>query len=116
MAIRFSAAVHAVTYSPHRTIARVVYHPACNDNDSASNSDIILQAALRLFSEQGISAASHARHKLEDAFFSGDQEAFRWWSAVSRTLDRQINTHCSSESQKVPKPAGNLGTPMLTSQ
>ncbi|MXP25902.1 hypothetical protein GRI39_07580 [Altererythrobacter indicus] len=105
MAIRFSASGHAVIYSPHRMIMRSVKNPACNDNDSTGNIDAILQAALRLFSEQGISAASHARHHLEDAFFAGDEEGFRWWSAVCRTLDRQINTLCSSESKKVPKPA-----------
>lgn len=116
MAIRFSASEHAVTYSPSRRIMRVVYRPYCNDNDSAEFSDVILQASLRLFAEHGISAAAYAREKLEEAFFSGKEKSFRWWSSVCRTLDREINAQSQSNPPKVPQVAEKLGTPMLTSQ
>ena len=67
-------------------------HPgqASNDNGPAETSDRLLHAALRHFADHGLGAAREAREEAENAFFAGDREAYDWWIAICRTLDRRI--------------------------
>lgn len=63
---------------------------AANDNFSDREGEALLRAALRLFADHGLGAACHAQAAAEAAFFSGDRERYRWWLAVTRTLDRKL--------------------------
>lgn len=63
---------------------------AANDDQANPGSDALLRAALRLFAAHGLGAARHAQARAESAFFAADRDAYRWWLAVTRTLDRQL--------------------------
>ena len=63
---------------------------AANDNASNPSGDALLRAALRLFAEHGLGAGHRAQAQAEAAFFDGDRERYRWWLAVTRTLDRKL--------------------------
>jgi hypothetical protein len=63
---------------------------AANDNASDPSGDALLRAALRLFAEHGLGAGHRAQAQAEAAFFDGDRERYRWWLAVTRTLDRKL--------------------------
>ena len=63
---------------------------ASNDNGSDPHNDALLRAALRLFAEHGLGAGHRAQVHAEEAFFDGNRERYRWWLAVTRTLDRQL--------------------------
>ena len=61
-----------------------------NDNGADPQGDALLRAALRLFADHGLGAGHRAQTQAEAAFFSGDRERYRWWLAVTRTLDRKL--------------------------
>lgn len=63
---------------------------AANDDLSDSEGEALLRAALRLFAAHGLGAARHAQAAAETAFFDGDRARYRWWLAVTRTLDRKL--------------------------
>ena len=63
---------------------------AANDDLADGEGEALLRAALRLFASHGLGAARHAQAAAETAFFSGDRECYRWWLAVTRTLDRKL--------------------------
>ena len=67
-------------------------HPcvAANDNGADPQGDALLRAALRLFADHGLGAGHRAQTAAEAAFFTGDRERYRWWLAVTRTLDRKL--------------------------
>jgi hypothetical protein len=59
-----------------------------NDNDVSQAGTALLRSALRIFAQRGVNSASHASSKAESAFFSDDAAAFRWWTGITRMLDR----------------------------
>ena len=63
---------------------------AVNDNGADPQGEALLRAALRLFADHGLGAGHRAQTEAEAAFFSGDRERYRWWLAVTRTLDRKL--------------------------
>ena len=63
---------------------------AVNDNGADPQGDALLRAALRLFADHGLGAGHRAQTEAEAAFFSGDRERYRWWLAITRTLDRKL--------------------------
>lgn len=63
---------------------------AVNDNGTDPRGDALLRAALRMFADHGLGAAHRAQSEAEAAFFSGNRERYRWWLAVTRTLDRKL--------------------------
>lgn len=63
---------------------------AVNDNGADPKGDALLRAALRLFADHGLGAGHRAQTAAEAAFFSGNRERYRWWLAVTRTLDRKL--------------------------
>lgn len=63
---------------------------AANDNVTDAQQDALLRTALRLFAEHGLGAGHRAQGEAEAAFFAGDRERYRWWLAVTRTLDRKL--------------------------
>jgi hypothetical protein len=63
---------------------------AANDNAADVHGDALLRTALRLFADHGLGAGHRAQTEAEAAFFSGDRERYRWWLAVTRTLDRKL--------------------------
>ncbi|MDP3674743.1 MAG: hypothetical protein Q8R44_06575 [Novosphingobium sp.] len=67
-------------------------HPggAANDNGVDPQGDALLRAALRMFAEYGLGAGHRAQGEAEAAFFAGERERYRWWLAVTRTLDRKL--------------------------
>ena len=71
-------------------VVRVTPRPAVNDNAADPSGDALLRAALRLFAEHGLGAGHRAQGQAEAAFFDGDRERYRWWLAVTRTLDRKL--------------------------
>ena len=80
-----------------KTVARLaLFQPAAllvnavNDNGTDPRGDALLRAALRMFADHGLGAAHRAQTQAEAAFFSGNRERYRWWLAVTRTLDRKL--------------------------
>jgi hypothetical protein len=63
---------------------------AVNDNAVDPQNDALLRTALRLFAEYGLGAGHRAQGEAEVAFFAGERERYRWWLAVTRTLDRKL--------------------------
>ena len=63
---------------------------AVNDNGADPQGDALLRAALRLFADHGLGAGHRAQTEAEAAFFFGDRERYRWWLAITRTLDRKL--------------------------
>ncbi|WP_299193168.1 hypothetical protein [uncultured Erythrobacter sp.] len=77
-----------------KALASRAAEKAANDNaeftrDSVAN-DQMLRAALRHFAEHGLGAAREARAQAENAFFTGDRQAYNWWLGITRTLDRRM--------------------------
>ena len=68
---------------------------AVNDNGADPQGDALLRAALRLFADHGLGAGHRAQTHAETAFFSGDRDRYRWWLAVTRTLDRKLAVELS---------------------
>lgn len=90
-------------------LARFVPPPALgeasNDNGVLETSDGLLHAALRHFAEHGLGAAREARSQAERAFFAGDRQAYDWWLAICRTLDRRIASQIDYEFDQKLAPA-----------
>ena len=86
--------------------AIAVAGPAANDNAGDPHGDALLRAALRLFAEHGLGAAHRAQTSAEEAFFTGDRSRYRWWLAVTRTLDRKLAVEL----------AGRMGSELFGSQ
>ncbi len=78
---------------------------ASNDNGCLESSDRLLHAALRHFAEHGLGAAREARVQAEKAFFVGDRNAYDWWLAICRTLDRRIASQLDCEFDEKVAPA-----------
>jgi hypothetical protein len=64
---------------------------AANDNGNGLGGERLLKAALRHFSEHGLSAAERARENAEAAFFAGNRDEYRWWMAICTSLDRRMS-------------------------
>jgi hypothetical protein len=67
-------------------------HPAgaANDNAADAQGDALLRTALRMFADYGLGAGHRAQAEAETAFFAGERDRYRWWLAVTRTLDRKL--------------------------
>ena len=63
---------------------------AANDNTADPQDDGLLRTALRMFAAHGLGAGHRAQTEAEAAFFAGERERYRWWLAVTRTLDRKL--------------------------
>ncbi len=63
---------------------------AVNDNGADPQGEALLRAALRLFADHGLGAGHRAQIEAEASFFSGNRDSYRWWLAVTRTLDRKL--------------------------
>lgn len=61
-----------------------------NDNGEDPQGDALLRTALRMFADYGLGAGQRAQYEAEHAFFAGDRDRYRWWLAVTRTLDRKL--------------------------
>ena len=99
MTIHFAAAKGNLRPRLSPAQARAALSRAANDNRrefplnlalADSESEAILNAALRQFAAHGLGAAAHARTKAEAAFFAGERQTYQWWLAVCRTLDRRM--------------------------
>ena len=86
---RRAAAPAALTASFVRH-GRALADAACNDNGVDPEGDALLRAALRMFAAHGLGAGHRAQEQAEAAFFAGERERYRWWLAVTRTLDRKL--------------------------
>lgn len=102
MTIRFAAA--KPVYNP--VIARIMggspYARAANDNIIGICNDRLLRAALRHFADHGLGAAENARALAEQAFFAGNDEDYRWWLSICRTLDRRMADAVAARSGAKP--------------
>ena len=63
---------------------------AANDNAPDAGDDALLRTALRMFADHGLGAGHRAQVEAEAAFFAGKRDRYRWWLAVTRTLDRKL--------------------------
>ena len=63
---------------------------AVNDNGRPVADNKVLKATLLHFAEHGLGAAEQARRLAEDAFLAGDEQGYRHWLAICRTLDRRV--------------------------
>lgn len=88
MQIRFAAPGARTRAS--KPLLRRLRARAANDNGESHTDEAMLRAALRHFAEHGMAAAEQARIHAEAAFFADDREAYRWWLAICRTLDRRL--------------------------
>ncbi|MDD3797894.1 MAG: hypothetical protein PHE36_01810 [Novosphingobium sp.] len=99
MTIHIAAPGNAVNFP----VARVMAHPgsrgAANDNIGNESSDLMLYAALRHFSEFGLSAPREARAQAKAAFFAGDRKSYDWWLEICRRLDKRMARELSSEAE-----------------
>jgi hypothetical protein len=90
MSIRFAAPPQAMSVRLRGSRARAAISRPMNDNEYGVDHNGMLRASLRHFAEHGLAAAAHARAKAEAAHFSGDQDGYRWWLGICRTLDRRM--------------------------
>ena len=90
MTVHFAAARTPSRSPVARILARGPVQQAANDNGSEALDDSMLSAALRHFSEHGLSAAKQARAQAESAFFAGDRKGYDWWLGICRALDKRI--------------------------
>ncbi|QYJ06418.1 hypothetical protein [Qipengyuania flava] len=101
MPVHFAAA-RSTAHSPiARALAKKALARAANDNGDAaqmqaeaSSFDAMMRAALKHFAEHGLGAAEAARQQAEQAYFTGDHDAYAWWLGVCRTLDRRLAERC----------------------
>ena len=63
---------------------------AVNDNAAPGESENTIHAALKHFAKDGLAAAEAAGRQAEQAAREGDDEAYRWWFGICRTLDRRL--------------------------
>ena len=73
---------------------------AANDDLADGEGEALLRAALRLFANHGLGAARHAQAAAEAAFFAADRERYRWWLAVTRTLDRRLAVELAASVER----------------
>ena len=106
MTIHFAAARDARKSPVARALTRPEPRNAMNDNSAADSHDLMLYAALRHFSEYGLSAPHQARERAKAAFFSGDRRSYDWWLEICRRLDkrmaRDLITEADSTSGRTP--------------
>jgi len=90
MTIRFAAARRSDSPVLARMLCASVPLRAANDNAWNLAGDAVVQAALRHFARHGLGAAELASENASRAFFADDREAYRWWLAICRVLDRRM--------------------------
>jgi len=90
MTIHFAAARNPAKSPIARALARPLLGPTANDNGEVAPGKELMRAALRHFSEHGLSAARVARAHAEDALFAGNRQSYDWWLGITRTLDRRL--------------------------
>lgn len=61
-----------------------------NDNTGSTSGNPVTHAALRLFAEHGLGAASHACEKAQAAVTDGNTRECRHWLSVCRMFDRRL--------------------------
>ena len=98
MSIHFAAARPAVLRNLAGFTGPVSLPRAANDNAGETLNDTLLRAALKHFGKYGLGAAENAHAEAERAFFIGDSDAYRWWLAVCRTLDRRMADRLANSS------------------
>ncbi len=98
MTIHFAAARTPGCSPVARAFAKREIGYAANDNGNSTPTDKVLKAALRHFSEHGLSSARVARGKAQEAFFAGDRQAYDWWLGITRTLDRRLAAQLEQQS------------------
>lgn len=110
MAIHFAAAKKpgrspACTPIARALVARAMERVANDNGDGSDGSnDQMLRAALRHFAQHGLGAAREARAQAENAFFSGDRQAYDWWLGITRALDRRLAAEAERLSFDTAKP------------
>lgn len=100
MTIRFAAATRGEHGIVTQFLAASVPLRAANENDWDLSRDRLVQGALRHFARHGLSAARIAQRNAEDAFFAGDRDGWRWWSAICRTLDRRMAAGAGASAER----------------
>jgi hypothetical protein len=90
MTIHFAAARDARKSPVARALSRPEARTAANDNSASAGHDLMLYAALRHFSEFGLSAPHQARERAKAAFFAGDRKSYDWWLEICRRLDKRM--------------------------
>ena len=95
MPVHFAAACSNQFSKIGRLRTRRMPLHAANDNGGGLGGERLLKAALRHFSEHGLSAAERARENAEAAFFAGNREEYRWWMAICTALDRRMSAAVS---------------------
>ncbi|HKX77200.1 MAG TPA: hypothetical protein VJM34_01630 [Novosphingobium sp.] len=90
MTIRFAAARTGYNAMIAHTFRMGPLFLGANDNGLARTADPVLAEALRHFARHGMRAARVARDNAEGAFAAADTEAYEWWLAICRTLDRRM--------------------------
>jgi len=90
MTIRFAAARRGDSRVVSRVLSASVPLRAANDNCRPFTDDLVLRAALRHFAAHGLGAAEQASRNAGAAFFAGDRNAYQWWLAICRALDRRM--------------------------
>ncbi len=97
MTIHFAAARDARKSPVARALARPEVRTEANDNGEAGQ-DLMLYAALRHFSEFGLSAPHQARERAKAAFFAGDRPGYDWWLEICRRLDKRMARNLVAEA------------------
>jgi len=87
MTIHFSAAVSRKRPSLPAAKSRITIGRPANDNAADELEEAVLHAALQQFSRYGIGAADRAYAQAERAWLESDDEMYRWWLGICRTLD-----------------------------
>lgn len=90
MTVHFAAARSPACSPIAKALARKALGRVANDNAEEADDSRLLHAALRHFAEHGLGAAHAARQQAKAAFFEGDRQAYDWWLAICRTLDRRL--------------------------
>ncbi|TIX50400.1 hypothetical protein [Alteraurantiacibacter aquimixticola] len=98
MSIRFAAPRHSIRNRMDDAEARAACQRPANDNGGGHSSDTALTAALRHFADHGLAAARHARLKAKAARHAGDEQGYRWWLEICRTLDRRMAQELDSQA------------------
>ena len=85
---------------------------AVNDNEgegfSAGANRTAIHEALRHFAQHGLDAAEAAGRQAEQAAREGDDEAFRWWFGICRTLDRRLAQELRTRRELEADAAGSV--------
>lgn len=102
MTIHFAAARNPAKSPIARALARPLLGPTANDNGEVAPSKELMRAALRHFSEHGLSAARVARAHAEQALNSDNHQSYDWWLGITRTLDRRLADELSRGQSKKP--------------